>query len=166
VSRGFLLDANIISELVKAKPSPSLTKWINSTDESLLDLSVLTLGEIRKGITSLPDATRRVALEAWLNHDLALRFSGRVLSIDHPCRPLGKNCRECCRSEVAFACHRRAARRHSAAPRAYPCNARHHARYYQRRFRLQPLDYVRGQQKEAANLHHKVFRPGMVHHDR
>ncbi|HUE51576.1 MAG TPA: type II toxin-antitoxin system VapC family toxin [Terriglobales bacterium] len=84
MSRGFLLDTNIISELVKAKPSPSVTKWINSTDESLLYLSVLTLGEIRKGITSLPDATRRVALEAWLDHDLVLRFSGRVLSIDHP----------------------------------------------------------------------------------
>jgi toxin FitB len=84
LSRGFLLDTNIISELGKTKPNPRVTKWIDSTDESLLYLSVLTLGEIRKGITSLPDVSRRVALEAWLDHDLMLRFSGRLLSIDHP----------------------------------------------------------------------------------
>ncbi len=83
MSRGFLLDTNVISELVKTRPSPSVTKWIDSTDESLLYLSVLTLGEIRKGITSLPNASRRVSLEAWLDRDLVLRFAGRMLSIDH-----------------------------------------------------------------------------------
>jgi toxin FitB len=83
MSRGFLLDTNIISELVKTRPSSSVTKWIDSTDESLLYLSVLTLGEIRKGITSLPNASRRVSLEAWLDRDLVLRFAGRLLSIDH-----------------------------------------------------------------------------------
>ncbi|MBZ5652682.1 MAG: type II toxin-antitoxin system VapC family toxin [Acidobacteriia bacterium] len=80
---GFLLDTNVISELVKARPDPGVTQWIEATDESLLYLSVLTLGEIRKGISSLPDAKRRTALEAWLDRDLALRFSNRILSIDH-----------------------------------------------------------------------------------
>jgi toxin FitB len=79
---GFLLDTNVISELVKAKPEPKVTTWVETTDESLLYLSVLTLGEIRKGIASLSHSARRVALEAWLNHDLALRFSGRILPID------------------------------------------------------------------------------------
>jgi predicted nucleic acid-binding protein len=79
---GFLLDTNVISELVKAKPEPSVTKWIEATNESLLYLSVLTLGEIRKGITSMCHSTRRVVLEAWLDHDLALRFSDRILPID------------------------------------------------------------------------------------
>jgi predicted nucleic acid-binding protein len=78
---GFLLDTNVISELVKAKPEPKVTKWIEATDETLLYLSVLTLSEIRKGITSLPQS-RRVALEVWLDHDLALRFSDRILPID------------------------------------------------------------------------------------
>ena len=50
--------------------------------ETLLYLSVLTLGEIRKGVVTLPDAARRVALESWLDHDLVLRFSGRILSIN------------------------------------------------------------------------------------
>jgi toxin FitB len=79
---GFLLDTNIISELVKAKPAPRVTAWIENIDESLLYLSVLTLGEIRKGITSLREGGRRVSLEAWLDRDLVLRFSDRILSLD------------------------------------------------------------------------------------
>ena len=80
---GFLLDTNIISELVKSKPEPEVVIWIDSIDESLLYLSVLTLGEIRKGIASLGDASRRVILEAWLDSDLILRFAERILPIDH-----------------------------------------------------------------------------------
>ena len=59
-----------------------VTRWVDATDESLLCLSVLTLGEIRKGISSLPDAPRRVALETWIDHDLVLRFADRILVID------------------------------------------------------------------------------------
>ena len=81
---GFLLDTNVISELVKSKPEPNVIRWIDGTDESLLCLSVLSLGEIRKGIASLPNASRRVSLEAWLDHDLVLRFAGRILDIDQP----------------------------------------------------------------------------------
>ena len=79
---GFLLDTNVISELVKAKPEPRVAGWIENIDESLLYLSVLTLGEIREGITSLRDGARRLSLEAWLDRDLALRFSDRIISID------------------------------------------------------------------------------------
>jgi len=79
---GFLLDTNVISELVRPRPEPRVQAWIRNTDEDLLHLSVLTLGEIRKGITLLRDSSRRVALEAWLNSDLALRFAGRILPID------------------------------------------------------------------------------------
>jgi toxin FitB len=79
---GFLLDTNVISELVKPKPNPNVTAWIDATDEDLLYLSVLTLGEIRRGITSLPDAARRVKLETWLDRELVLRFSDRILPID------------------------------------------------------------------------------------
>lgn len=79
---GFLLDTNVISELVKRKPEPTVTAWIDATDESLLCLSVLTLGEIRKGIASVRDASRRVILEAWLDSDLVLRFTERILPID------------------------------------------------------------------------------------
>ncbi len=79
---GFLLDTNVISELIKPRPEQRVTHWISDTDESLLYLSVLTLGEIRKGITTLPLTARRTALEAWLDRDLLLRFENRVLPID------------------------------------------------------------------------------------
>ena len=79
---GFLLDTNVISELVKPRPEPKVVNWIEGIDENLLYLSVLTLGEIRKGVAALPQSARRTALEAWLDSDLRLRFSKRILAID------------------------------------------------------------------------------------
>lgn len=81
---GFLLDTNVISELVKPRPHPRVTQWVDTADETSLYLSVLTLGEIRKGITALPDPRRRAALETWLHRDLRMRFEGRMLPIDLP----------------------------------------------------------------------------------
>jgi predicted nucleic acid-binding protein len=79
---GFLLDANCISEAVRVHPEPKVTAWIEAADESLLYLSVLTLGEIRKGIAALPERKRRTRLETWLEVELRARFSERILSID------------------------------------------------------------------------------------
>lgn len=79
---GFLLDTNVVSELIKPQPGRGVANWIEATDEGLLYLSILTLGEIRKGISSLLDPLRRAKLEAWLDHDLSLRFSGRILAVD------------------------------------------------------------------------------------
>jgi toxin FitB len=79
---GFLLDTNIISELIKPKPEANVTEWVDNTDESLLHLSVLTLGEIRRGIAALPQSRRRATLGAWLDRDLRARFEGRILVID------------------------------------------------------------------------------------
>ena len=59
---GFLLDTNIISELVKPKPEANVTEWVENIDESLLYLSVFTLGEIRRGIAALPQSRRRATL--------------------------------------------------------------------------------------------------------
>jgi predicted nucleic acid-binding protein len=79
---GFLLDTNVISELVKPRPEANVTAWIESTDESLLYLSVVTLGEIRRWIAVLPQSRRRAILEAWLDKDLRARFEDRILDID------------------------------------------------------------------------------------
>jgi predicted nucleic acid-binding protein len=78
----FLLDTNVISELIKPKPEPKVTAWIDDTDEELLFLSVLTLGEIRKGVVLLPRSARRTSLEAWLSKELPLRFANRILGVD------------------------------------------------------------------------------------
>ena len=79
---GFLRDTNVISELVKPRPEATVTAWVEGTDESLLYLSVLTLGEIRRAIAGLPQSQRRATLEAWLVKDLRGRFEERILAID------------------------------------------------------------------------------------
>jgi predicted nucleic acid-binding protein len=79
---GFLLDTNCISEVVRSRPEPRVLAWMEAADESLLYLSVLTLGEIRKGVAGLPQSKRRTHLETWLELDLQARFSGRILPVD------------------------------------------------------------------------------------
>ena len=79
---GFLLDTNVLSELIKLRPEPTVARWIEATDETLFFLSVLTLGEIRKGIELLSDVRKRIRLEAWLDSELIARFADRVLPVD------------------------------------------------------------------------------------
>ena len=79
---GFLLDTNCISEVVRGKPEPRVVEWLEAVDEEMLYLSVLTLGEIRKGVAGLPQGKRRTQLETWLEVELGARFSGRILPID------------------------------------------------------------------------------------
>jgi predicted nucleic acid-binding protein len=79
---GFLLDTNCISELIRPRPEPRVVEWLESTDEGLLYLSVLTIGEIRKGVALLAQSRRRTRLETWLEVDLHVRFSGRILPIE------------------------------------------------------------------------------------
>ena len=79
---GFLLDTNCISELISARPEPRVVEWLGAADEGLLYLSVLTLGEIRKGVALLAQGKRRTRLETWLEVELQSRFSGRILPID------------------------------------------------------------------------------------
>ena len=78
---GFLLDTCCISEVVRVAPDVSVMAWMETANESLLYLSVLTLGEIRKGLASLPQSQRRTRLEGWLSLELQARFSGRILPV-------------------------------------------------------------------------------------
>lgn len=79
---GFLLDTNCISELIRPKPEARVVEWMEATDEALLYLSVLTVGEIREGLAGLPQGKRRTRLETWLEVELRARFSGRIVPID------------------------------------------------------------------------------------
>jgi predicted nucleic acid-binding protein len=56
--------------------------WVRETDEERMFLSVVTIGELRKGIARLPESQRRKKLETWVRRDLVGRFTGRILSID------------------------------------------------------------------------------------
>lgn len=78
----YLLDTCVISELVAKHPNPRVTQWIDQTEETNLYLSVLSIGEIRKGIEKLPDSERKSALNLWLREQLLVRFKDRLLPID------------------------------------------------------------------------------------
>ncbi|HNV55980.1 MAG TPA: type II toxin-antitoxin system VapC family toxin [Smithellaceae bacterium] len=78
----YLLDTCVISELVKKEPHPSVIRWMDTGDESKMYLSVLTLGEIIKGINKLPNGDRREKLQSWVTNDLVQRFGSRLLEID------------------------------------------------------------------------------------
>lgn len=78
----YLLDTNIISELVRPKPAKAVLAWFENIPSEALHISVLTLGEIRKGVEQMPDGARREKLRLWLEHDLADWFETRVLPID------------------------------------------------------------------------------------
>ena len=78
----FLLDTNVISELVRTKPGPGIERWFRHVPGEALHLSVLTLGEIRKGIERLGASARREKLQVWLESELPDWFEDRVLAVD------------------------------------------------------------------------------------
>lgn len=77
----YLLDTSLISELVKPTPNKAVLKWVEGHPEQTMFLSVLTLGEIQKGVAKLARSKRKALLQEWVNNDLPRRFSGRVLDI-------------------------------------------------------------------------------------
>lgn len=78
----YLLDTNVLSELRRKTPNPAVSAWFAMRPATSLYLSVLTLGELRKGIDGVKDAARRLALSDWLQTEMSMFFMGRVLSID------------------------------------------------------------------------------------
>lgn len=78
----WLLDTCVVSELIRPRPKASVVSWVLAHDESNLFLSVITIGELEKGIAKLPSSAKRTTLEHWVRHELADRFRGRLLAID------------------------------------------------------------------------------------
>lgn len=78
----WLLDTCVICEPAQKKPSARVLAWLDEQHEEMLHLSVLTLGEIRKGIARLPAGPKRKRLEHWLEHDLRERFTDRIIDVD------------------------------------------------------------------------------------
>jgi predicted nucleic acid-binding protein len=80
---GYLLDTNVISEYNREQlPHPRVVKWLDTTPESEQHISVLTLGEIEKGILRKQEGKRRRDLQRWFDEDLPARFAGRILAFD------------------------------------------------------------------------------------
>jgi len=77
----YLLDTCVLSELVKREPQASVVNWVNSVREQTCFISVLTVGEIQKGVSKLPKSPKKQVLQNWLNLDLQQRFEGRILEL-------------------------------------------------------------------------------------
>jgi predicted nucleic acid-binding protein len=85
-----LLDTYVIAEYQKPAPEPKVINWLDSQIEESLFLSVLTIGEIEKGIARLPASKRKNNLEMFLGN-LVTRFDQRILPLDtHILRRWGK----------------------------------------------------------------------------
>jgi len=78
----YILDTNVVSELVSKDPDQNVLLWAESVDPATLFLSVITIGEINKGIEKLSSSKRKKSLAAWLEQDLLVRFSENILPID------------------------------------------------------------------------------------
>jgi len=78
----YLVDTNVLSELRRKSPDTRVVEWFAKRPAETLYLSVLTLGEIRKGREGVTDAARRQALTDWLETELPLFFTGRLLNVD------------------------------------------------------------------------------------
>lgn len=78
----YLLDTCVISELIRPKPDHNVISWMQEQSENDLYLSVLTFGEIEKGIKKAANLTRKKNLQLWVENDLKKRFEGRIIPID------------------------------------------------------------------------------------
>jgi toxin FitB len=78
---GFLLDTNIPSETVNLRPEPRVIAWLNQQANEGLYLSVVTIGELRRGFITMPEGPRRTRLERWLETDVMLWFGERILPV-------------------------------------------------------------------------------------
>lgn len=76
----YLVDTNVLSELAKAKPDLQVVAWLREHEADLY-LSTITIGEIRRGIESLPSGKRKTALQSWFT-GLCKRMDGRILSFN------------------------------------------------------------------------------------
>ena len=78
----YLFEPCVISELVSKQPSVRVVEWVDSLDPDDVYLSVLTIGEIIKGIEKLPKSRRKTELQTWLKEDLLVRFQGKIIPVD------------------------------------------------------------------------------------
>ena len=77
-----LLDTCVTSELVSKQPNPKVIEFVDSLDPEDVYLSVITIGEIVKGIKKLSKSRRKTDLQTWLKDDLLVRFEGNVVALD------------------------------------------------------------------------------------
>ena len=77
----YLLDTNVLSELVRPKPHPSVLAWFAAAPDEALHVSVITLGELRSGVERMADGKRRERVRVWLEQTLVDWLGDRALPV-------------------------------------------------------------------------------------
>jgi toxin FitB len=78
---GYLVDTNIPSELTRERPDTRVEAFLRNADKERVFLSVMTVGEICKGIAALPASQKRTGLQGWLDVEVCSWFAGRILPV-------------------------------------------------------------------------------------
>jgi hypothetical protein len=78
----FIVDTNVVAEVMKASPAPAVVSWLNVHDTGLQFLTAVTIGEIRHGLRVMPQGRRRLLLEQGFERLIAEAFAGRILAFD------------------------------------------------------------------------------------
>jgi toxin FitB len=78
----YLLDTNVLSEFAKPTVDPVVLSWMRTTDELQMAISVVSAGEIQKGISRMPQGRRQQELQTWLDNELIPRFGDRALPLE------------------------------------------------------------------------------------
>jgi toxin FitB len=81
-NNGWLIDTNVLSETLRPQPDERVMDWLAEVDAQKCYISVLTLGELRKGVLKLPTGRQRERLTHWMDNTLAQWFGERVVAID------------------------------------------------------------------------------------
>jgi predicted nucleic acid-binding protein len=76
-----LLDTNVLSEPTHSRPNRRVIEWMTGHADAAY-LSVLTIGEICRGIANLSPGVRQDRYRNWLEREVLPRFAGRILPID------------------------------------------------------------------------------------
>lgn len=78
----FLLDTNVVSELMRPEPDRRVLEWFAGKDPSCLFLTAVTEAELRTGVACLPRGRRRAALAAAVDAMIEEDFADRILPFD------------------------------------------------------------------------------------
>ncbi len=77
----YLLDTNVVSESTKPRPNPKVVAWLESVPKEESFLSVVSIGEIERGIVRHQQPERAEAIGRWLEDEVMPRFQGNILSL-------------------------------------------------------------------------------------
>jgi len=78
----YLVDTNIVSELIKSDADERVLNYLEAIHSSVLFLSVVTIGEIEFGIEKVKNSKKKAGLRQWLYEELLISFQDRIIDID------------------------------------------------------------------------------------